>query len=174
MTPTTKMPKAMTQQACPSAQSEAALADPDSGLTDAYLNQFDEMVRLIEQLPETPELIGDLLNWRPRSYQDYFNASAMPGRVSAADVYASLNRCVRQNFEGIVDDLDRKALGAVAAIRRHYKTHGEGRPDLMMEICARAGTHLREVLSKAHDLVGHIPGAAGNFTQRRKLRVTQA
>ncbi len=78
----------------------------------------------------------------------------------------------------VVDDLDRKALGAVAAIRRHYKTHGEARPDIMpdimMEICARAGTHLREVLGKANDLVSHIPGTAGNFAQRRKLRVSQA
>jgi hypothetical protein len=62
------------------------------------------MVKLIEQLPDTPELIGDILNWHPTTYQDYFNASAMPGRVSAADVYASLNRCVRQNFEGVVDE----------------------------------------------------------------------
>jgi len=87
-------------------------------------------VKLIEQLPNTPELSDNVLNWHPTSYQDYFNASAMPGRVSAADVYASLNRCVRQNFEGVVDDLDRKALGAVAVIRRHYKTHGEARPTL--------------------------------------------
>ena len=69
-----------------------------------------------------------------------------------ADVYASLNRCVRQNFEGVVVDLDCKALGAVAVIRRHYKTHGEARPDIMTDICARAGTHLREVLGKANDL----------------------
>ena len=138
------------------------------------LNQFTEMVKLIEQLPDTPELIGDLLNWHPTTYQDYFNASAMPGRVSAADVYASLNRCVRQNFEGVVDDLDRKAIGAVAVIRRHYKTHGEARPDIMTDICARAGTHLREVIGKANDLVSPVPGTAGNFAQRRKLRVSQA
>ena len=125
------------------------------------------MVKLIEQLPNTPELVDNILSWHPTSYQDYFNASAMPGPVSAADVYASLNGCVRQNFEGVVDDLDRKALGAVAVIRRHYKTHGEAR-------CARAGTHLREGLSKANDLVSHIPGTAGNFAQRRKLWVSQA
>jgi hypothetical protein len=68
-------------------------------------------------MASSAELIGDLLNWHPTSYQDYFAASAMPGRASAADVYASLNRCLRQRFEGVVDDLDRKALGAVAAIR---------------------------------------------------------
>jgi hypothetical protein len=172
--PTAKTPAAMTQDACLLAQPPAAPADSGSSLTGAYLNQFNEMVRLIEQLPQAPELIDDILNWHPTSYQDYFNASAMPGRVSAADVYASLNRCVRQNFEGVVDDLDCKALGAVAAIRRHYKTHGEARPDIMMEICARAGTHLREVLVKAHALVNHVPGTAANFAQRRKLRVSQA
>jgi hypothetical protein len=114
------------------------------------------------------------LTWQPTSYQDYFTASAMPGRASATDVYASLNRCVRQNFEDVVDDLDRKALGALAAIRRHHKTHGESRPDIITDICARAGTHLREVLSKANDLVNYVPGGPGNFAPRRKLRVSQA
>jgi hypothetical protein len=151
-----------------------AQAGPGSSLAGAYLNQFNEMVKLIEQLPGTPELIGDLLNWQPASYQDYFTASAMPGRASATDVYASLNRCVRQNFEDVVDDLERKALGALAAIRRHHKTHGESRPDIITDICARAGTHLREVLGKANDLVSYVPGGPGNFAPRRKLRVSQA
>lgn len=75
----------------------------------------------------------------------------MPGRASATDVYAALNRCVRQNFEDVLDDLNRKALGALAAIRRHYKTHEDTRPDIMTDICARAGTHLREVLGKARN-----------------------
>lgn len=172
--PSKMTPKANTQEACLTTPAPPASAGSDSSPPAAYLNQFNGMVKLIEQLPNTPELIDNVLNWHPTSYQDYFNASAMPGRVSAADVYASLNRCVRQNFEGVVDDLDRKALGAVAVIRRHYKTHGEARPDIMMEICARAGTHLREVLGKANDLVSHIPGTAGNFAQRRKLRVSQA
>ncbi|HEY8031546.1 MAG TPA: hypothetical protein VIF02_03950 [Methylocella sp.] len=77
----------------------AAQADPAFSLAGAYLNQFNEMIRLIERLPGAPGLIGDLLNWQPTSYQDFFIASAMPGRASATDVYASLNRCVRQNFE---------------------------------------------------------------------------
>jgi hypothetical protein len=166
MTPAAKTPTAMTQDACLSAPSPAAAGNSGSSLTGAYLQQFNEMVKLIEHLPDTPELIGDILNWRPTTYQDYFNASAMPGRVSAADVYASLNRCVRQNFEGVVDDLDRKALGTVAVIRRHYKTHGEDRPDIMTDICARAGTHLREVLGKANDLVSQVPVTKSKFVPR--------
>ncbi len=141
----------------------------DPSLAGTYLSRFNQMVELIERLPSTPELIGDLLTWQPTSYQDYFAASAMPGRASAADVYAALNRCVRERFEGVVDDLDRKALGAVAVIRRHYKTHGEARPDIMTEICARAGTHLRDALGKANALVGHAPGDTGPASPPSKL-----
>lgn len=143
-------------------------------LAGSYLDQLNEMVDLIERIPATPELIGDLLNWHPVSYQDYFAASAMPGRASATDVYAALNRCVRQSFEGVVDDLDRKALGAVAAIRRHYKTHGEARPDIMTEICARAGTHLREALGRANAVVGHVPSGMDGAAQGRGLQTSQA
>ena len=110
--------------------------DQDTNLAGAYLNQFKEIV---ERLPSAPELMGDLLNWRPTSYNDYFSAAAMPGRASAADVYASLNRFSQKSFEGVAGDLDCKALGAAAALRRHYKTHGEARPDIMMQICDRAG-----------------------------------
>jgi hypothetical protein len=149
-------------------------AGQGSSLAGTYLNQFNEMVKLLERLPGTPELIGDLLNWQPMSYEDYFAASAMPGRASAADVYASLNRCLKPNFEGVVGDLDRKALGAVAAIRRHYKTHGEARPDIMTDICARAGRHLRESLGKANALVNHVPGGTDHAIPGSRLQALQA
>jgi hypothetical protein len=172
----TRLPGALhsTGQANNDSAFPVAQAGPGSSLAGAYLNQFNEMVKLIEQLPGTPELIGDLFIWQPTSYHDYFAASAMPGRASATDVYASLNRCVRQNFEHVVDDLERKALGALAAIRRHHKTHGESRPDIITDICARAGTHLREVLGKANDLVSYVPGGPGDFAPRRKLWISQA
>ncbi len=144
----------------------------DSSSAGAYLNQFKEIVQLIERLPGTPELIGDVLNWRPTSYNDYFAAQALSGRASAADVYASLNRYSGKRFEGVAGDLDSKALGAAAAIRRHYKAHGEARPDILLEICDRAGKNLREALGKASSLAEPDPSTAGNAVLRRRLRIT--
>jgi hypothetical protein len=144
----------------------------DSNGAGAYLNQFKEIVELIERLPEAPELIGNLLNWRPKSYNDYFAAQAMLGRASAADVYASLNRYTQKRFEGVAEDLDSKALGAAAAIRRHYKAHGEARPDIMLEICDRAGKNLREALGKASSLAEPDPGTAGSAVLRRRLPIS--
>ena len=67
-------------------------AGPVKNPAGAYLDQFKAIADLIERLPGRPELIGDLLNWRPASFDDYFASTALPGRASAADVYASLNR----------------------------------------------------------------------------------
>lgn len=143
-------------------------------LAGAYLNQFNRMVDLLERLPSAPELIGDLLNWHPTSYHDYFAGLAMPGRASAADVYAALDQCLRKSFEGVAADLDRKALGAAAAIRRHFKTHGKARPDLMTDICERAGTHLHEALGKASAIVNHAPAGAGHMAKGPKAQASQA
>jgi hypothetical protein len=87
-----------------------------------------------------------------------------------------MNRCVRQNFEGVVDDLDRKALGAVAVIRRHYKAHGEARPDIMMEICARAPICAKCLARRtillaiflARRAISHSAGSCGSSKLERK------
>src|SRR5450631_1476094 len=63
--PSKMTPTAKTQDACMTASPLPASAGPDSSLTGTYLNQFNEMVKLIEQLPNTPELIDDILNWHP-------------------------------------------------------------------------------------------------------------
>ena len=65
-----------------------AIVNPASGLANDYLNLFNEIVMLIEQLPAMPELIEDILTWRPVTYQAYFAKSILPGSVSALGAYA--------------------------------------------------------------------------------------
>jgi hypothetical protein len=159
---------ASTEESGPSSVPPETSNGRDSNVTGAYLNQFKEIVELIERLPAAPELIGDILNWRPTSYNDYFAAQAMSGLASSADVYASLNRHAGKRFAGAAGDLDSKAVGAAAAIRRHYKTHGEARPDIMLEICDRAGKNLREALGKANSLANPETGEVdGGVTRGR-------
>ncbi len=51
------------------ASRDEAIVNPASGLANDYLNLFNEIVMLIEQLPVMPELIDDILKWRPLTYQ---------------------------------------------------------------------------------------------------------
>ena len=132
-----------------------AIVNPASGLANDYLNLFNEIVMLIEQLPAMPELIEDILTWRPVTYQAYFAKSILPGSVSALEAYAKLDLSFRRDFETVVADLDRRAVGSVVAIRRQYKKQCDTASPAMIEICERAGSALREVLSTVSDLVNH-------------------
>jgi hypothetical protein len=143
----------------------SALVNPASGLANDYLNLFNEIVMLIEQLPSMPELIEDIFAWRPTGYQDYFTRSILPGRGSALEAYAALSQTFRRDFEGIVEELDRMAVGAIAAIRRHHKTKGNAEPYTLAGLCTRSGEKMREVLERATKLVNYGPGDGGEAAQ---------
>lgn len=149
----------------------AALVNPASGLANDYLNLFNEVVMLIEQLPDMPELIDDLLAWRPTTYKDYFSRSILPGRHSALDTYAELNAGFRRNFEAIVAELDRIATASVALIRHHLHKKGLAEPEVLAELCGKAGTALRSVLERASTTVNHGIAEAGESAQRRADRL---
>lgn len=148
-----------------------AIVNPASGLANDYLNLFNEIVMLIEQLPAMPELIDDILQWRPVTYQTYFANSILPGRTSALEAYRALDAAFRHDFEAVVADLDRRAVGAVVTIRRQHKMHGGCTSPAMAEICARAGEALREILLKATDLVNHGTRVARESEQERADRL---
>jgi hypothetical protein len=148
-----------------------AIVNPASGLANDYLNLFNEIVMLIEQLPAMPELIDDILQWRPVTYQTYFVNSILPGRSSALEAYSALDAAFRRDFEAVVADLDRRAVGAVVAIRRQHKMQGGCTSPAMAEICTRAGEALREILLKATDLVNHGTRVARESEQERADRL---
>ncbi len=142
------------------------LVNPASGLANDYLNLFNEIVMLIETLPTMPDLFEDIQRWRPTSYRDYFRRSILPGRGSAIDNYDRLDARFRRSFEAVVADLDRRSTGAVAAVRRQFKIHN-GDPELLADICQRAGANIRDALDKATSLVNHGEVVGSDDVQRR-------
>lgn len=132
-----------------------SLVNPASGLANDYLNLFNEVLMLIEQLPVMPELFEDLLSWKPVTYQEYFARSILPGSQSALADYNRLSPSFRSRFETVVEDLDRLATGTVASIRRHIKTKGTNDPQSLAVICEKATAALRERLGRAVALVNH-------------------
>ena len=148
-----------------------ALVNPTSGLANDYLNLFNEIVMLVEQLPSMPELFDDIQRWHPVSYREYFRNSILPGRTSAIEAYDQLDSRFRRDFEAVVAELDRRATGAVAAVRRHYKSKDQADAYSLMVICERAGATIREVLDKATMLVNHGAVVASDVVQDRTDRL---
>lgn len=148
-------------------QRALSLVNPASGLANDYLNLFNEIVMLIEQLPAMPELMDDLLKWRPTSYREYFANSPLPGRHSALEVYDQLDNAFRAAFDGVVTELDSQATGIVVQIRRHGRTKGDSDPQGLAAICEKGGAALRETLERAVDIVNNgVEGMQRNAQAR--------
>lgn len=151
------------------------LVNPASGIANDYLNLFNEIVMLIEQLPTMPDLMEDIKAWRPTSYQDYFARSPLPGRASALEAYEKLDLEFRKEFEAVVAELDQQATGIVAAIRLHQRAKKDNDPFGLELICERGGGALRETLDRAVAIVNEgIKGLERNARAKeerlRKIR----
>jgi len=131
------------------------LVNPASGIANDYLNRFNEIVMLIEQLPVMPEFIDDILAWHPISYQDYFRGSNLPGSITALEAYDKLDVRFRQSFEAIVQELDHRATGSVAMVRLKFRTREADDGAALAEVCERVGANIREILDRATMLVNH-------------------
>jgi len=146
-----------------------ALVNSVSGLANDYLNLFAEIVMLIENLPTMPDLMPDILDWRPITYQDYFAKSTLPGRQTAIDAYSELDQKFRKQFEMIVAELDTKAVGSVAAIRRLLKNEADGQA--LAELCTKTSDNIRQTLTKATVIVNHGTRRVREGAQHRADRL---
>ena len=50
-------------------------------LATDYLNHFNEIVMLLEMVPDMPEIIEEAKEWTPKSYTDHFDDSTFTERI---------------------------------------------------------------------------------------------
>lgn len=147
-------PSQTRQRAVEELQSKT-LVNPVSGLANDYLNLFNELVMMLEQIPQMPELLEDLCAWRPVSYQEYFRKSQLPGRHTALEAYDRLSPSFRRRFETFVAELDVIALASVASVRRQFRDGAPEDMDRVAATCTRAGEKMRIILIRASRLVNY-------------------
>jgi hypothetical protein len=138
----------------------SALVNPASGIANDYLNLFNEVLLLIENLPTLlPEMLDELLAWKPMTYREYFGTSALPGSGAALEIYDGLDPEFRQEFETIIEGINAMAVTSVEVISAHRSPDGEIDPSEVSDFCENASNEIRTSLDRAADLVnnGHVP-----------------
>lgn len=134
----------------------AALVNPASGIANDYLNHFNEILLLIENLPTLlPEMLDELLEWRPVTYREYFAKSLLPGSARALQIYDSLDDGFRREFEGVIDGVNAMAQASIDVIRAHRSPDGDLDPDKVSDFCENASCAIRSALNRASDLVNN-------------------
>jgi len=134
----------------------ASLVNPASGIANDYLNHFNEVLLLIENLPTLlPEMLDELLEWRPVTYREYFAKSLLPGSAGALQIYDSLDDGFRREFESIIDGVNAMAVASIDVIRAHRCPAGELDPSKVSDFCENASSAIRSALNRAADLVNN-------------------
>lgn len=146
----------------------ACLINPASGIANDYLNVFNEVLLLIENLPVLlPEMMDDLEQWQPISYREYFSKSPLPGSEKALAAYEKLDPAFRANFEAKIADVAEIARGGKEAIRAIQEESGQLDPEMVEAKCGELAAKLREALMDATDMVNN--GAASRSHRAQAL-----
>jgi hypothetical protein len=148
------------------------LVNPASGIANDYLNQYNEILLLVENLPVLlPEMVDELLAWKPKSYREYFETSPLPRGDIAIKIYQSLNPNFRQLFEAHVQSINAFANTAITVLGDQTHGHGDLSQEYIEAFCAEISKILRAEIEKANDFVNHGLNIARETPQQMADRI---
>lgn len=87
-------------------------------LATDYLNHFNEVVMLLEIIPDMPELLEDAHAWVPKSYKDHFRDSTIADKDLAIEAYDFVPTIYRDAFENAVGQLDTMVIYSLGNIEK--------------------------------------------------------
>jgi len=132
------------------------LVNPSSGIANDFLNQYNEILLLVENLPILlPEMVEELLAWKDRSYEEYFQASPLIGGHLAIEIYKALDEAFRETFEAQIAKINALARTVVVVIGNQRHGAAEMRGEDIEAFCEELSAKLRAEIEKAADLVNH-------------------
>lgn len=71
-------------------------------LATDYLNHFNEIVMLIEMIPDMPDMLEECLIWQPKSYPEHFRDSGFSDKDLAIEAYGHVPAKFKRPFEDTI------------------------------------------------------------------------
>ena len=85
---------------------EKANINPQTGLATDYLNHFNEVMMLLEMLPDMPDCSEDVLDWGPLDYEGHFENSTFKDKQLAIRAYYAAPAYLREHLEAHVSGIN--------------------------------------------------------------------
>jgi hypothetical protein len=151
------------------------LVNPSSGIANDFLNQYNEVLLLVENLPVLlPEMVDELLAWKKQSYEEYFTSSPLPGSAIAIKIYGMLDAGFKKKFEAQIAKINKIADKAVEVIGERNSTSKELSADDVEEFCVQISKKMREEMERAARLVNYGSALAPETSQALADRLMRA
>ncbi len=119
-------------------------------LATDYLNHVNEIIMLMEIVPDAPECLEDCRAWHPISYVAHFGASSIADRDLAIEAYEFSPPEFRDVFDRLVSDMHRVIGGALASLEAATAQADEERARRVVDLAVKA---LRNMVDQASSTI---------------------
>ena len=119
-------------------------------LATDYLNHFNEIIMLIELLPEMPDMFEEVEAWRPKSYVQHFEDSCFAEKDLAILAYHASPERFRRPFDKVVLHMDEQVGDALGALAEAVAAEDAARIEA---ISARVTDRLRRFIDIASGII---------------------
>lgn len=107
-------------------------------LATDYLNHVNEIIMLMELVPDAPECLEDCRAWQPKSYIEHFEASSIADRNLAIEAYAFSPPEFRTTFDRLTAEMHRVIGGALGSLEAAVAQGDEERARWVVKLAVGA------------------------------------
>lgn len=107
-------------------------------LATDYLNHVNEIIMLLELVPDAPECLEDCRAWQPIGYTQHFQASSIADRDLAIEAYEFSPPEFRETFDRLTREMHRIIAGALAGLEAANAQGDEARGRRVVELAVGA------------------------------------
>lgn len=123
-------------------------------LTTDYLNHFNELVMVLEMVPDMPEMFEDAKDWQPLAYVDHFSISGFPHGPLAVEAYEKSPAEFREPFDDTVQQIDAMVLATIEHVASALET---GETPALAEFVGQSCIEIRGLIDLASSIVHRRP-----------------
>ncbi|MFA5040493.1 MAG: hypothetical protein WC464_02525 [Bdellovibrionales bacterium] len=135
---------------------EGTNIDNRSLLSTDYFNSFNSVIMMLDMLPDTPELLEDIEQWRFIGYVDHFKSSSLDFASLAAEAYPYSPPELREAFELKVQAIRVVMEEVTSTLRRLISAAEE---NVFANIAHTAAARLRTMVEEGNAIVHGSSGA---------------
>lgn len=119
-------------------------------LATDYLNHFNEIIMVLELLPDMPDCLEEAQAWAPKSYAEHFRDSSFADKELAILAYENAPAEHRQPFDRVVASMDALIAKGLADITAAV-TAGDG--DRLRTLVETVTGKLRRLIDMASAII---------------------
>ncbi|MGQ9366041.1 hypothetical protein [Azospirillum sp. A39] len=119
-------------------------------LATDYLNHFNEIVMLIEMIPDMPEMLEDCYAWEPKSYQEHFRGSGFSDRALAVEAYEHVPSKFRRPFEDTIQQMNQVVRHTLERMSGDLENAD---PDRLRADCRQSVEMIHRIIQVANGII---------------------